>query len=343
MDSIVEIRVPTYRRPNLLYRALASVVSQTYPYWNCIVLDDDVQNSEAEHVCNKFDDNRIIHTKNQRNLGAGANIDQAFSLPWKYTSKFSCILEDDNMYLPDFLESNLQIMQTFKVDIVLRNQFVETPNFHAGTSRIGPATTYDGQYISGMATQAELWGSFFYSTAANNSSLFWRLGCGLDFSTSDMSSDPVFQERLRTLCIDRPVYLAMEPKIVWRYNGEESTRPRPTGWRWNLGQLKAADRERTLYRKLYGWLQYRDLMHHVWQSRFRKIDARAARVFERVGIRVPACSSLPARARIAIGVKRHIGEIVSRVAPEPENYVLLDDRIWPITRAERLTLQRIPE
>ena len=224
--GIVEVRVPTYHRPKLLHRALASLASQTYPYWRCIVLDDSVDSSDAEAVCESFDDVRIVYTKNKTNLGAGANIDQAFSITSNPESKFACVLEDDNAYLPDLLESNVEIVRRYSVDIVLRNQFIETPNFRLGTSHVGPATTYDKQYVCGIATQAELWGSFFYSTAANNSSLFWRLGCELDFSTLAMSIDPVFQERLRTLCIDRPVYIAMEPKIVWRDNGEESTRPR---------------------------------------------------------------------------------------------------------------------
>lgn len=295
------------------------------------MLDDSVDSSDAEAVCESFDDVRIVYTKNKTNLGAGANIDQAFSITSNPESKFACVLEDDNAYLPDLLESNVEIVRRYSVDIVLRNQFIETPNFRLGTSHVGPATTYDKQYVCGIATQAELWGSFFYSTAANNSSLFWRLGCELDFSTLAMSIDPVFQERLRTLCIDRPVYIAMEPKIVWRDNGEESTRPRSVGWRWHLAQLKAADRERALYRRLYRWLKERELTHHVWQSRFRPVDAHAERVFHRVGIGVPIRSGISRPAKVAITMKRCFAEIVSNVVPEPVNYAILDDRIHPIT------------
>src|SRR5579862_1131830 len=49
MHGTVEIRVPTFRRPELLRRALASVIGQTYPDWRCIVLDDSPHGAEADN------------------------------------------------------------------------------------------------------------------------------------------------------------------------------------------------------------------------------------------------------------------------------------------------------
>jgi hypothetical protein len=243
---------------------------------------------------------------------------------------FCCVLEDDSLFFPDFLESNISILSTHRVDLVLRNQVLEMRDAN-GVMRIGPQTRYTGQYVEGIATQAEIWGSFFYSTGANTASLFWRLRCGLDFSTLEMSTDSDFQERLRTLCIERPVYIAMDPKIVWRDNGSESWRPKISGWRWRLGQLRAADRERELYRRLYSWLDQRGLTRHVWQSRFRHVDAEAERVFHRVGIPIPVRSSMPARARMAIRMKRYLAHMVSSVIPEQINYIFIEDRIKSIT------------
>jgi glycosyltransferase involved in cell wall biosynthesis len=333
MHGTVEIRVPTFRRPQLLQRALASVISQSYPDWRCIVLDDSTDEVGAERVCQSFPDPRILYHRNHRHLGR-LNIDNAFSLAAAPDATFCCVLEDDSLFSPDLLESNISILSTHEVDIVLRNQLLEMRDAN-GVMRIGPRTRYGGQYVDGIATQAELWGSFFYSTGANTASLFWRLQRGLDFATSYMSIDSDFQERLRTLCIERSVYIAMDPKIVWRDNGDESFRPKVSGWRWRLGQLQAADRERALYRQLYPWLQQRGLAHQVWQSRFGSVDAEAERVFRRVGIRVPTGSRMSARARIAICMKRYFAEIVSSVVPEPVNYVLQEDRIRPVTHSDR--------
>src|SRR5262245_37785955 len=138
MDCTVEIRIPTYRRPNLLRRALTSVVSQTYLLWRCIVIDDDPGDDEARRVCAEFNDGRIIYEKNETNLGVGANIDRAFSLDPLPGTTHACVLEDDNYYLPNCLKTNLEIMAREDVDVVLRNQLIETPNSSFSASVVGP-------------------------------------------------------------------------------------------------------------------------------------------------------------------------------------------------------------
>ena len=39
-QPLCEVRVPTFRRPTLLKRALLSLIDQTYSNWRCIVFDD---------------------------------------------------------------------------------------------------------------------------------------------------------------------------------------------------------------------------------------------------------------------------------------------------------------
>jgi GT2 family glycosyltransferase len=336
MNYSVEVRVPTYRRPVLLRRALASLVAQSYPLWRAIVIDDDPTSDEARRVCEEFNDNRIMYQKNEINLGVGENIDRGFSQLFLPGTTHACVLEDDNYYLPDCLRSNLDIMEKNEVDIVLRNQLIETPNSTFSSSVVGPRTTYDGQYVDGVVSRDELWGTFFYSTAANNSSLFWRVGVGLNFSTLAMTDDPVFQERLRTLCIDRPVYVAMTAQIVWRDNGAESTRPKFRGLDWRLNQIRATTRERKLYLMLFTYLRKRNLEGHIWQSRLRKIDASAERVFWRVCIQPPMMTNLTAKDRVSLIVKREIAKMASLIVVESIKFKLGNDRVEPCKRESPL-------
>ena len=67
------MRTPTYRRPALLERALRSLIAQTYPHAWCIVLGDELGGGEARAV----NDQHILNRPNERNLGAGPNIDAA--------------------------------------------------------------------------------------------------------------------------------------------------------------------------------------------------------------------------------------------------------------------------
>jgi glycosyltransferase involved in cell wall biosynthesis len=324
MASIVEIRIPTYRRPVLLRRALASLVSQTYPLWRCIVIDDD-PGGETRNVCAQFNDSRIIYQENERNLGVGANIDRAFSLDPLPGSTHACVLEDDNYYFPDCLRSNLELMAREGVDVVLRNQYLETPSSF-GRSRVGPRTSYDGQYVEGVVSRDELWGAFFYSLGANNAGLFWRVGAGLNFSTLAMIDCPQFQERLRTLCIDRRAYIALKPQIVYRDNGTESY-TRVFGLRWPLQYLRLTTRERNICLMLFAYLRQRNLEVHIWQSRFRKIDAGGERVFWRVGIPLGVPTNLTKKDRMTLVIKRTFAKLGSLLITEPINYTIGENRI----------------
>src|ERR1700731_2263614 len=108
MHGTVEVRIPAYRRPKLLHRALASLQNQTYSDWRCVVLDDAVDDPAAEQVCASLADKRVEYRRNDKSLGIEANIDQAFSLPYHPHSVFACVLEDDNYYMPDLFEHNIR-------------------------------------------------------------------------------------------------------------------------------------------------------------------------------------------------------------------------------------------
>src|SRR5438876_1081588 len=100
---VVEVRVPTYRRPRLLRRALDSLVAQGYKDWRCIVFDDS-PDREAEWVCNGLADPRIVYVSNNKRLGAGPNLDQCFRKRAYCAGDLFCVLEDDNYLQPTCLE-----------------------------------------------------------------------------------------------------------------------------------------------------------------------------------------------------------------------------------------------
>jgi glycosyltransferase involved in cell wall biosynthesis len=76
----VEVRVPTYKRPRLLRRALLSLCSQTHANWTCIVMDDSLER-EGEKVCADINDPRITYSPNNANLGICENLNNACVQP----------------------------------------------------------------------------------------------------------------------------------------------------------------------------------------------------------------------------------------------------------------------
>ncbi len=285
-SPLVEIRMPTYKRPKLLARALRSLISQTHTNWRCIVLDDS-PTQEGRDVCIGIGDPRIIYKPNEKNVGICQNIDNAFSLLPLEGTKFISVLEDDNYYLPDNIRSNILCLEEAGLDVLLRNQSVEHFTVRDEPGFLSGASVYADQYKTGILSHKDLFSSFFYSTGASNSSLFWRAEKGLDFSTFSYLDDVVAQERLRTLCIDRPVFIGIEPLIVWRDNGSESLRPKLGGLRWYVMQARAAMQERAIYLALYDYLVRTGHVEKIYRPSLGKFDKWRERVFRRVGLPVP--------------------------------------------------------
>lgn len=117
---MIEIRIPTYKRPDLLNRALQSLIQQNFQNWKAIVLDDS-PNSEAKEIV-KINDDRLTYRQNQQNLGGAKNLTLSFSSkPFFPDSLFACVLEDDNYYKPNFLANALSYLKSGEYEVFLGN------------------------------------------------------------------------------------------------------------------------------------------------------------------------------------------------------------------------------
>ena len=60
------IIVATYKRPQLLSRAMRSVINQTFRDFECIVVDD-ADNVETAQIVKQFNDKRIVLIQHKEN------------------------------------------------------------------------------------------------------------------------------------------------------------------------------------------------------------------------------------------------------------------------------------
>ncbi len=98
----VKVFLPTYRRPALLPRALKSLLAQTFVAWKCEVHNDDPSDPFPAELIKTLGDLRITLHDHERNIGASAT----FNLFYRPTAEaFYCLLEDDNWWEPEFLET----------------------------------------------------------------------------------------------------------------------------------------------------------------------------------------------------------------------------------------------
>lgn len=105
---MIEIRIPTFKNPALLRRALSSLEEQTLPSWRGVVLEDSPGN-EGLPVVESISDSRIEHRECRSNRGLVQNLQRAFSpKPFFKESRYACVLEDDNYFRPTFLEHAIE-------------------------------------------------------------------------------------------------------------------------------------------------------------------------------------------------------------------------------------------
>jgi glycosyltransferase involved in cell wall biosynthesis len=214
---LCEIRVPTFRRPQLLRRALDSIVNQTCSGWRCVVFDDCPHGS-AEAIISEMEDPRIEYVPNQNPLGAIGNIDRAFQSKPLRGGKYAFVLEDDNYLLPNHIENSINVLERNQVRVAFCNQFCERVVVPGEPGQITLGRTLDWMYREGLFEPKDLFPTLLFSHGFSNGAAFWRTDCLSDFQIGGATNHPGIQESLRLLQVRDPVYVSLEPTSVWRSN-----------------------------------------------------------------------------------------------------------------------------
>ena len=219
--DLVHFRTPTYKRPAALRRALQSMIAQTWTAWVCDVFDDDPAEA-ARAVVAELADPRIRYTANKPQLFASRNIDRCFSAENPHEAEFFCVVEDDNVILPDFCASNIALMRREGVELVLRNQLIE----HASgtpSAKLGTRGVLDDLFTEGLYQAEEFRLALLAGIGVSNGGLFWSVRARSPLEIQ-YACTATLQEYLRTYSIVEPVCVAMEPLAVWAENAEQTTR-----------------------------------------------------------------------------------------------------------------------
>ncbi len=108
MTPAIRITVLTYRRPQLLERALRSLTSQTFGGWSAEVLNDDPADERPRAVIAAIGDARIRLDAAAEHRGGTAGFNHAFR---SGAEPFAAVLEDDNWWEPGFLAAMLAALE----------------------------------------------------------------------------------------------------------------------------------------------------------------------------------------------------------------------------------------
>lgn len=108
--AICRVYLPTFRRPKLLARAVDSLLRQSFQDWVCELHNDDPQDPAPGKLIESIADQRITVVNHKENLGAT----RTFNLFFKSVQEpFFALLEDDNWWEPEFLETMVSAISMY--------------------------------------------------------------------------------------------------------------------------------------------------------------------------------------------------------------------------------------
>lgn len=143
--DMVSVIVPIYNPgPEALRRCLDSVIHQSYPSLEIILINDGSTDG-SDSVCKEFasKDNRIIYI-NQENAGVSAARNKGIDVS---TGEYLCFVDSDDYADPDYVQSMVDAVSEFHADIIIQGlkqikdgQLLKTDAFESGTFPVSSLT-----------------------------------------------------------------------------------------------------------------------------------------------------------------------------------------------------------
>ncbi len=109
-EGLITIVIPTYNRAHLIGETIQSVIDQTYPHWELIVVDDG-STDDTESVVKTFKDDRISYhqmTGHWGKLGRIRNHGMRMA-----NGEFIAFLDSDDLWRKDKLEYQLNLLKQY--------------------------------------------------------------------------------------------------------------------------------------------------------------------------------------------------------------------------------------
>lgn len=104
--GLVSIVMPSYNSQKFIGDSIKSVLDQTYPYWELLIVDDCSTDKTME-IIQQYNDKRIRLFKNEVNSGAAISRNRALE---EAKGRWVAFLDSDDLWLPNKLEEQLGFM-----------------------------------------------------------------------------------------------------------------------------------------------------------------------------------------------------------------------------------------
>ena len=106
--GLVSIIMPSYNTAGFIANSVKSVLAQSYPHWELIIVDDCSTDHTDEVMAEFLSDSRIVYMKNKTNSGAAVSRNRALQVA---KGKWIAFLDSDDLWYPEKLEKQISFME----------------------------------------------------------------------------------------------------------------------------------------------------------------------------------------------------------------------------------------
>jgi len=141
---VIDVLLPFYGDPGLLYLAVDSVLEQTHRDLRLVVVDDGYPEPAVASWFSAHPDSRLEYHRNKTNLGANANYNRALELA---TAEHVVVMGADDVMLPNYLSTVASALELFPqaavvqcgVEVIDGEGHLVTPLVDRVKTRVRPA------------------------------------------------------------------------------------------------------------------------------------------------------------------------------------------------------------
>ena len=115
----VSVIIPSFKRPDLLERAIKSVLDQTFQDFEIIVVDDNAPGDikkQTRRIVESFNDGKLRYVSHERNKGNASARNTGIGLA---SGEYIAFLDDDDVFLPKKLEVHVSGLEKSDDVVVL--------------------------------------------------------------------------------------------------------------------------------------------------------------------------------------------------------------------------------
>jgi len=116
---MISVVIPTYNRAHLIGETLDSIMAQTYPDWECIIIDDHSTDS-TDDIINTylFKDPRFSYYKKPKHLPKGPSASRNYGLT-KASGDYINWFDSDDLMHPEKMQIDLKMITSGKYDFTI--------------------------------------------------------------------------------------------------------------------------------------------------------------------------------------------------------------------------------